>query len=267
MPNTSFELDQNYGPVTTKKPDPGTGLVTIPTQPTAPQPVSTGGTTMTIPTLQPTAPLNPAPSGTTVGIPTRQPTAPIGGTTQTPPIAVPQLSVTGAPNTGAPPVPAFTTPAGNQPPASFAAGNVVNDLMAQTLNPNSPYIQSATRHGLDVAHQRGLLNSSIASGTSQRAAIDAAMPLVSEAASIQKQRESYASQDWLANNSFNREFAGTLALLPIQNSFQMLNALFQYAAEDPATYTPAVVNEMSNFFTQNMQNIMSTYFNTGGSRP
>ena len=261
MPNTNFELDQGYGPVTTKKPDSGTGLVTIPSSPTAPQPINTG---VTVPTLQPPAPVGQPPAGNVMTIPTKQPTAPLsGGITQTPPIAVPKLSATGPANTGVVP-PSFQP---NQPPTSFAAGNVVNDLMAQTLNPNSPYIQSATRHGLDQAHQRGLLNSSIASGTSQRAAIDAAMPLVSEAASIQKQRESYASQDWLANNSFNREFAGTLALLPIQNSFQMLNALFQYAAEDPATYTPAVVNQMSNFFTQNMQNIMSNYFNTGGSRP
>jgi hypothetical protein len=141
---------------------------------------------------------------------------------------------------------------------------MINGYIDSLTNRNSAYIQNARRRGLEQAGSRGLLNSSLAAGASERAALEAAQPFVSEMASISKQRENFASQDWLNSNQFNREFAGTLAMLPITNSYQMLQSLFDYALQDPSLYTPEVFSGMSNFFMRNMQDIMSNYFPLGG---
>lgn len=146
------------------------------------------------------------------------------------------------------------------PPPQFGAANVVQDTMNQFTNPNSAYMRSATLHGLDQAASRGNLNGSIAAGASRRASVDAAMPLVQEATNLQKSRESYASQDWLASNQFDREFSGSLALLPIKNSYDMLNTLMSYGAENPSVYTPTVMSGLNNFFNQNMKDVMHSYF-------
>ena len=56
-----------------------------------------------------------------------------------------------------------------------------NETVASQLNKllsaDNPYIQNARLHGEETANSRGLINSSIAAGTSQRAAIDAALPI------------------------------------------------------------------------------------------
>jgi len=57
-----------------------------------------------------------------------------------------------------------------------------NELVSHNLNgllndPNSAYMQNARQSGLDLASDRHLLNSSIAAGNSQRAAIQAGLPI------------------------------------------------------------------------------------------
>lgn len=60
--------------------------------------------------------------------------------------------------------------------------NRLNQITAQ----DSQYMQNAARRGLETANRRGLLNSSIASGASQRSALEAATPLaMQEAAAFQ----------------------------------------------------------------------------------
>lgn len=200
--------------------------VTIPTQPTPPQS------------------LTPQPA-TNVGIGPRMPTAPL----------------TGAPNGNGGIVP---QPA-QAPPFSFGAGNVVQDYLTQLTNPNSPYMRNATQRGLEIAGQRGNLNSSIAAGAARRASLEAVQPFVSEAMGLHRSREGYAAQDWLNSNQFNREFSSALALMPIKSSFDMLQTLMSYGAENPQIYTPTVMSGLSNFFNQNMQDIMSRYFPQGGT--
>lgn len=143
---------------------------------------------------------------------------------------------------------------------------MVQGSMEAMLNPNSQYIQNARQRGVEFAAQRGGLNSSIAAGASERSAIEAAQPLVSQALDIQKQRDVLAGQNWLDSQNFNRNFQGQLAMLPITNSFNMMNMVQQQALQDPALYTPDVISGYSNFFSQNMDNIMSKFFdNQGGS--
>ena len=88
----------------------------------------------------------------------------------------------------------------------------------------------------------------------------AAQPFVTQAMQIEKEKQDYASQNWLAEQGFNREFQGQLAMMPVQNSFNMLNALQQFSIQDPELYTPDVVSGYSNFFTQNMGDIINRYF-------
>ncbi len=128
------------------------------------------------------------------------------------------------------------------------------------MDPNSSYIQNARQRGVEYAASRGGLNSSIAAGASERAAMEAAMPLVQSSLDIQKTRDVLAGQNWLDEQGFNREFQGQLAMMPIQNSFNMLNAVQQYALNDPELYTPDVISGYSNFFSQNMNDIMARFF-------
>lgn len=155
-----------------------------------------------------------------------------------------------------------------QMPQQFAPAQVAGDTMNAIVDPRSAYIQNARRRGMEFAQSRGGLNTSIAAGAAERAAIEAAQPLASQAMQLQGQREQAAqqqfmqqqealAQDWLAENAHMREFTGTLAMLPITSSLDMLQAIQQYSLADPALYTPEVVSGMSNFFTTNMRDILS----------
>lgn len=159
--------------------------------------------------------------------------------------------------------------AGPSQPAPFAnapSGNqTVQTSLDYFLDPNSQYIQNARQRGVEYAASRGGLNSSIAAGAAERSAMEAALPLVSQAVSIDQGREALLGQDWLDTQGFNRQFQGQIAMMPVQNAFNMLSAVQQYALEDPALYTPDVISGYSNFFTQNFNNIMGKYFNTGGN--
>lgn len=65
--------------------------------------------------------------------------------------------------------------------------SVANKLTALTSS-NSPYIAQAKAAGLQTANKRGLLNSSMAAGASEGAAISAALPIASQDASQTSQK-------------------------------------------------------------------------------
>lgn len=75
-----------------------------------------------------------------------------------------------------------------QPNVPGATQTVMGSL-GQILSEDNPYIQNARRRGLEMAGSRGLLNSSIASGASQRAAIESSLPILGEAMGLNRQRE------------------------------------------------------------------------------
>lgn len=155
--------------------------------------------------------------------------------------------------------PSTPPPFTNQPDPN----TMVQSSMEAMLNPNSSYIQNARQRGAEYAATRGGINSSIAAGASERSAIEAAQPLVSQALDIQKTRDLQLGQNWLDTQGFNREFQGQMAMLPVTNSFNMLNQLQQMSMQDPALFTPEVVSGYSNFFNQNMKDIMGQYFGGG----
>lgn len=161
---------------------------------------------------------------------------------------------------------------------NMGAGNVVQDYLSQLLNSDSPYIQNARRTGLEMAASRGLLNSSIAAGNSQRAAIDAAQPILNEITNLHNQREQLAFtgeqnqmdrdqqitmariNDWAANNQFQREYNGQLSLIPITSVAGLNNSLMQAAIDNPEIFPPQIVSGLGEFFGTNLLSMLQQWF-------
>lgn len=95
------------------------------------------------------------------------------------------------------------------------------------LNSNSPYIRNAMRRGLESAASRGLMNSSIASGASTRAAIESSMPILQESMGLTRQRE---GQDFQALMQ-SREQAFGVESNREQQEYQKARDAFQAAAQ------------------------------------
>lgn len=154
--------------------------------------------------------------------------------------------------------------AGPSQPSPFANATDPNQMVQTSLdyflNPDSQYIQNARQRGVEYAASRGGLNSSIAAGASERAALEAVMPLVNSAQDIQKTRDVLVGQDWLDTQAFNRNIQSEIALMPVKNSYNMLQMIQAASLQDPALYSPDVVSGYSNFFSQNMNNVMASYF-------
>lgn len=137
---------------------------------------------------------------------------------------------------------------------------VVSGSLETMLNPNSQYIQNARQRGVEQAAVRGGVNSSIAAGASERAAIEAAAPLAQQAVNIQQTREGVNADNWASSQNFNRAFLGQLGTTAFSSSVNMLQNLQQMAAEDPELYTPEVMSGLSNFYNRSMNDLMSRYF-------
>lgn len=261
MPN--YGLDKwrkpEYNPLETPNPSTGT---------TAPELPYTGG-------ANPYEPPSHQPPNTGVETPMTKPT----GTVTPTPMPKPTTPLTGTPVV-APPVPAGTPTGTNGyqngqsladyvanagtngiPPQQYGSGQVISDFMNQFTNSNSAYIQNARRRGTEQAASRGGLNSSISAGAAERSAIEAAQPLVNEAAGLLRSREGYAAQNWINSQQFDREFNGTLATLPITSSLNILQSLADAAVSNPEVFTPEIISGLSNFFTGNLQDILSQFFN------
>lgn len=145
-------------------------------------------------------------------------------------------------------------------PKTFSMNTPTNDQVWQqsadnmmrtqdlVLNSDNPYIQNARQTGLEHASKRGLLNSSMAAGNSQRAAIEASQPIVGAI--------------YNRTNSLN-DFYSTTKLLPLQSALSFSDNFAQLAAQEPDVYTPSYINGMTNFFMSNMQNVMDNFFGDG----
>lgn len=156
----------------------------------------------------------------------------------------------------------------NTPVQQYGAGlqdpnAVVTGSLESMINPNSSYIQNARQRGMEVAATRGGINSSIAAGASERAAIEAASPLTQQAIGIQQTREGVNADNWASTQNFNRAFLGQLGTTAFSSSVGMLEMMQQYAMNDPELYTPEVTSGFSNFFSRNMNDILGRYFSTG----
>ena len=134
--------------------------------------------------------------------------------------------------------------------------DIVKGTLESMLDPNSSYIQNARQRGMEVAATRGGVNSSIAAGASERAAIDAAAPLATQSLEIQGARENLNAQNWMNQQDFSR----SLTAQQFGNTSSMLNFLTQAGIDDPELFTPEVISGYSNFFENNMRDILGKYF-------
>lgn len=137
----------------------------------------------------------------------------------------------------------------------------VMSSLEQVVGANSPYLANARRRGLEVAATRGGINSSIAAGSSERSALEAAAPLVQQGLAIDGQARDAEYNNWLAQQNFGRALFGQ----QFSSSLNMLDRLNQYALEDPELYTPEITSGFSNFFQQQTNDILKRYF--GAPRP
>lgn len=60
---------------------------------------------------------------------------------------------------------------------NVTGNELVQNQMQGLMNRGGAYMQNAARRGLETANRRGLLNSSIAAGSAERSALEAAMPI------------------------------------------------------------------------------------------
>ena len=142
------------------------------------------------------------------------------------------------------------------PFANYDYNAMLQGSLEQFMDPNSAYIQNARQRGMEQAATRGGVNSSIAAGAAERAALEAATPLAQTAVGMQAGAQQAQIQDWMAQQGFNRE----LAAMPFTSSMQMLGRVTELAMQDPELYTPSVVSGFTNFFNQNMNDMISRYF-------
>ena len=149
------------------------------------------------------------------------------------------------------------------------------------LDPNSAYLQNARQRGVEQAATRGGINSSIAAGASERAAMEAIQPFVNQAVQTDQQKYQLMGQDYLAQQGYKAQamlaqqqantenwlsqqnFGRAMFGQTFSNSMGMLNLIQQYALDDPELYTPEVMSGYTNFFQQNMNDLLSRYFGGG----
>ena len=142
------------------------------------------------------------------------------------------------------------------PSQPFNGAQQVMGNLEQIVGSGSSYIQNARRRGMETAATRGGINSSIAAGASERAALESAMPLVQQANQINQTGVDAQYDNWLAQQNFGRALYGQ----KFSSSLDMLNYLQQAAVNDPELYTPEVTSGFSNFFQKNTQDILNRYF-------
>ena len=238
------------GPTPMPKPTPGPGYTPLATSPSLDTPVNPA-------LIVPGAPGSNPPAG--------------GGWTNGPTDGQPNPPASGG---------GYSGPSGMDSGRRVTQDELVANQLNNLLNSNSTYIRNARQRGVEYAGSRGMVNSSIAAGASQRAAIEAGMPIAqSDAAAyrsandqtygaltqLRQMRVAGDIQNWLDSDSYNREWNGTLAMMPIRSSMDMLAYTTQRGLEDPSVYTPDVLSGFNNFFNMNMFDIMGRYYGTGST--
>lgn len=107
------------------------------------------------------------------------------------PLGSPPIEPPGAPPAEPPPIEPPPEPPPYEPPDPYipSPDATVEDRVRGLLDSDSPYIRAARQRGIETAHSRGLLNSSIAAGSAERSAIEAALPIALQDAAQSFQSE------------------------------------------------------------------------------
>jgi hypothetical protein len=100
------------------------------------------------------------------------------------------------------------------------ATETVQGQMQGLLAANSPYIQLARQNALGTANNRGLLNSSIAAGAGEKAAIESALPIANADAQLYQQQSMANQQYQNQAGQFNAAEKNALAKAQYQSMLQ-----------------------------------------------
>lgn len=114
-----------------------------------------------------------------------------------------------------------------QQPALDSVYNTVTNPLNQLLDSSNPYIQNAKQRAAEQANSRGMMNSSVAAGAGQRAAIESSMPIFGQMMGLNQQRE----QNAFAANQASRAQALSLEGMDRQAAIEQAQAAFQAASQ------------------------------------
>jgi hypothetical protein len=121
------------------------------------------------------------------------------------------------------PVTTPVTATGTATSRAITPNETVSAQLNALLAEDSSYLQSARNKGLEHANQRGLLNTGLAAGTSERAAIDAAAPIAAQDSST------YAASG-LSAQTANQDLNNS-SIISAQNAAQTQALQTQQAAD------------------------------------
>lgn len=152
----------------------------------------------------------------------------------------------------------FTTQPATQPVQMNRGTGTQQALssLEQVVGSGSPYIQNARQRGMELAATRGGINSSIAAGAAERSALEAAAPIVQAGLNIDQAQQNVQYENWLNQQNFNRSLQGAAFDANLRNT----DMISQFALQDPELYSPDVVSGYTNFFSQNLREVLNNYF-------
>lgn len=128
------------------------------------------------------------------------------------------------------PAPGLSTQFQAAPTYNAGSGQVYevtgNELVSNQLNnlisKNNPYIQRARAGAMNTANSRGLLNSSIAAGSGEAAAIDAALPIAQQDASTYANRGQAREEGIIASQLQKQKDTNTAGLYGVQAGYESI---------------------------------------------
>lgn len=132
----------------------------------------------------------------------------------------------------------------------------VSGQMTGLLNQNSPYMQAATAGAMRTANNRGLLNSSIAAGEGQKAAIESSMPIAQQDAGfyqgIHTQNAKTISDSFLNNQIGELDYNKSVANAELTGALTAQDYAGKFALQKLSDYAQERRVEIDNAFKLNM---------------
>lgn len=132
----------------------------------------------------------------------------------------------------------------------------VSGQMTGLLNQNSPYMQAATEGAMRTANNRGLLNSSIAAGEGQKAAIESSMPIAQQDAGfyqgIHTQNAKTISDSFLNNQIGKLDYNKSLTNAELTGALTAQDYAGKFSLQKLSDYAQERRVEIDNAFKLNM---------------
>ena len=132
----------------------------------------------------------------------------------------------------------------------------VSGQMTGLLNQNSPYMQAATAGAMRTANNRGLLNSSIAAGEGQKAAIESSMPIAQQDAGfyqgIHTQNAKTISDSFLNNQIGELDYNKSLTNAELTGALTAQDYAGKFSLQKLSDYAQERRVEIDNAFKLNM---------------